>query len=957
MKISSVVVLSVIAVLGTTAAQESRAQTPQGTAREAYLEGWFQETAEGNLEAALAQYRQAVAIGTGADREVVARALLRIAMITRAQGQEDEAKKVLAQLATNYADTRAAAQAQEAQTAPPPDTAATRETEAVREAREALKKLIGGGLNSREETALLRSVFVNLSLDEIVEHYRATGMVLFRRGQSLDWWLLREVRGKALKYGLAVHDWTVAVIVEHLFDDRNQPLQKEVLDLIPSARRETACVLFGLLSRRQDDMSMDALMRLVEDNEFFKKSLNPLEGMAWATLLAENPRDEAAVAMDRLLERLAQDPSGRDYVFAHYIPLTCLLTGTPASARCREELRSCSAAARHAQAKATLSIWAKPELREAPGLRACLDLFLSDPEPLVRKAALLSLVQSGNQAFMLEALERQRTEPVPTRIEILKTACSSTSPIMPPEPLLEAAEGDLLEFVYRSILGSAPNEPRHPMNIVRLGLERGDPELLQAGFTPITSRLYGTGIGALLPNTHISERMAAASDIDVVSRLVRAAATSPDIPVRRAVPEFVRRLPTRKGLEFYPDLAAADTAPQVRLSAVESLAFDEFSEEQQLALLLDRDFKIFYRAVGQCSSENLLEKAARELEVGRLPHVFYRASALESVPALRVLFRRLPPHDQVTWQCYEFLSRRDPETVIETLQSPDENLRSAARKTLGELRLAGLDDALARFVEQTPAKPSLDEASRLAAILRDHSDLLTEAFRRRQIAEIVEKVEKEHPTAQSLGSALAGLQARDELRELVAGEKSHAIQAGAWGLAILGEREALAEALRFSSEPVSIVEGALQVGLEADVVALTREGRTDFGWSVSRLLEAKKTDALIDLVLSHPEEARAMRGLDQRIANVFAERKDAKGLSQIVQLYADRQAVTALVQLGAFEEILSGIASWDDSPRSKAVEELRRLTGLPKDNVWPAYQVDQEALVQAWREALARRGP
>ena len=51
------------------------------TSRDAHLEGWFEETSGGALDAALVHYRRALAIAD--DREMTARALWRIGMIAQ----------------------------------------------------------------------------------------------------------------------------------------------------------------------------------------------------------------------------------------------------------------------------------------------------------------------------------------------------------------------------------------------------------------------------------------------------------------------------------------------------------------------------------------------------------------------------------------------------------------------------------------------------------------------------------------------------------------------------------------------------------------------------------------------------------------------------------------------------------------------------------------------------------
>jgi hypothetical protein len=170
------------------AAQAAVQDTPASyaSARDAYLEGWFQETAQRDLQAALTAYRACVAKGD--DRELAAKATLRMAWIARALGDDDAAKAQFAQVVEQYGDTKAAEDARAELDAPAVDPAMSGAAAVVLEARRALEEMFA---NEEGVTpGKVEQVFAVLGAQDFADVRKASGKegeavlrTLFRLGR------------------------------------------------------------------------------------------------------------------------------------------------------------------------------------------------------------------------------------------------------------------------------------------------------------------------------------------------------------------------------------------------------------------------------------------------------------------------------------------------------------------------------------------------------------------------------------------------------------------------------------------------------------------------------------------------------------------------------------------------------------------------------------------------------
>ena len=124
----------------------SSAAPAQETSRDAFIEGWFLETAEGDLEGALKQYRLAIKLGGAEDRPLMAKAALRMARIAKARGDQEAWRAQLEQLAQLYPGTEAAEQA--ALDLERPDVAEVDAATATYAARADLIEMLHDGENS-----------------------------------------------------------------------------------------------------------------------------------------------------------------------------------------------------------------------------------------------------------------------------------------------------------------------------------------------------------------------------------------------------------------------------------------------------------------------------------------------------------------------------------------------------------------------------------------------------------------------------------------------------------------------------------------------------------------------------------------------------------------------------------------------------------------------------------------
>src|SRR5678815_3846818 len=123
---NSILALSIVALA--LFAPSSLAQDTR-SAKDLYVDAWFKETAESDFAGALKLYRDCADRAATSDRELAAKALLRVAKIATARGDAEAAKIVMDRIGKEFADTAAAKDAAKSGNDEKPATAGTRDAD------------------------------------------------------------------------------------------------------------------------------------------------------------------------------------------------------------------------------------------------------------------------------------------------------------------------------------------------------------------------------------------------------------------------------------------------------------------------------------------------------------------------------------------------------------------------------------------------------------------------------------------------------------------------------------------------------------------------------------------------------------------------------------------------------------------------------------------------------------
>ena len=244
------IIVSFIASLPLPLAQEPVVETP----REAYVEGWFQETAEADLESALAAYRRCLELAGPGDRELAARALWRMGMIARARDEVEVAEALLGRVVAEFGDTRAAPRAREALEAPVLPSGA--ESEVVQAALADLRDLLLADERKDMSLKRVRAVLRILSAEQIAAECRrqeeTPAGFLWVHGPVLTPEHTEKLVDLMLLY---LEDETmVRTILRALPQRGSQPLPDRVFELIGVQPPIHDVALLSLLARVQEQL-------------------------------------------------------------------------------------------------------------------------------------------------------------------------------------------------------------------------------------------------------------------------------------------------------------------------------------------------------------------------------------------------------------------------------------------------------------------------------------------------------------------------------------------------------------------------------------------------------------------------------------------------------------------------------------------------------------------------------
>ncbi len=925
---------------------------PAETCREAYVEGWFQETAEADLEAALRSYRRCAELGEAADRELVARALWRMGMIARAREEETVAEELFGKVLAEYDGTRAAERVRESLETPA--TVEGVESEAVAEARTFLREML---LDSETATsARLRSVLRNLGVEQIAAECE-------RQGESLSF-ILRdkgpaaiadhadELAELALVLDSKAAAWAIRVLGEHDEETLHEPL----LRLARESSGEVTHALFDYLLRWPDDEAMQAITAVVERTP----ELVDWEVRGYIDLdrLLANPHPIVAELLDRLLASVPDTEADLDKLGNRLRKLetwssgVALLGTTPSSQRLRAFFPRLPARWRDQLARQVLE-------RNPP--REVIDALLTDLEPAVRLNGLLALLHGDDTAWRTEALERAGHETIDLQLKVLDAACEKSDPALPMPLLLEVETSVAREFVYYAALARQgpvyTSQGRGIPEVLRVGLERGDPELLRATFAPSAelSRLWRIQPLLRVITMALQQDLPVSEGRSLAERLTLAALSAPEEAVQLQAPDFARGLLPPDGLARCMEPALLSSSPPLRRVALGTRP-QGISKETLVRLLHDPNHLIFSQTLswGQPGPEVLLE-ALDELSAERRLEVLGEAKRRDFTSVVRAIYHgaTAPRAKATAREAFGFLKTRDAAVLVEALSHADLEIRGSAARQLAQLELPGWNLVLMnnQFLSHRTETPE-QTLSRLRAGLAE----VTRALQRWNIERLTQRMtlQQGDPSVEAeLAAELASLDDRKRLIE-------YTLRGGGWtrvgarGLVALGDADAMRFALRASYHPAGLVPWALELDLIDTLFGLVRTGRL-YSWDlISKLMETNRYADLARLLLGG-EGPVLDRILDARTVSLIVDA--AAGLDDPVLLTRaaarldSPAAAKALFEQGELGLVLDDLQGWQGQARHAALTEIARRTGEAVVE-WPAYVTEQDALIETWRERL-----
>ncbi len=941
------------------AVRSALGQDPPRSARDAYLEGWFLETAEGKLTDALRSYQRAVEVGGDADRELVAKALWRIGRIARARGDRTAARAQFERVVETYGDTDAAALAR----ADLDDDGA--KTAAIPDARrEGIDLLIELLTKPPDEITSAKSnrMFLSAPVEDVAATYRRLGGPLaeaIRRATASE--LCEPMTDLyCLRLSESVSEAALVFLARNC---RDRAIPDRVVEAAKQDPWRIASNVFELLVQRGSAEDVSRAISLVESSD------DPVWFPVPATeVLFSRASAEDARLFGRLLDfSLATRPDAAVKLLRN----TALDESTPLGEIVRRrfpELRPTD------------------RLRLAQGLgdvenRATLDVLLADPEPQIRGQAIHRLMTSAADAERREGFERFLAEPPPYDISSFQSVVKR-----PTFPVTESTfdlvpAGSLRELLYSSLLNS---EAHSIASVIEIGLHRGDPELVTAVLQPTFWRDPRFVLGNHVPSpgpryqltppggTFVSgtlgvsprplrDDLAASGDEALGRKFAEAAAKVGTESMRASFVAWIEQFRGDRSVAGALERFARDASAAIRRRVASNFRANDLAADVRRDMLLDEDATVATLALANLATPSVLTEAIGVAPDPRLRMLVERAIHEQWMDPIRAGYARLPATDDLAGDCLERLATADIDLALAALdREPAGN--TVARRAVA-LVLPYAPDALKPILgEASSGSLSADDPAYATAVraLRDHADQVRERHRRSRIDEIVDAVRGPQGSVDAFARTLAELDAAATARELVRGADQRGVQTGALALVRLGLIDDLRDAFLASAIPEALVQILVDAGLTDEAIAAQGAGRVPPSTVLYFLLQAGRDDVLGDLLC--PKDASVGRlerqgTWDDYMAAAIGAAVtagDPDRLANAVTLYDEPDAVRALFQIGAIDRILVDLPRWRSDARATAFRELRRRTGIPNDPnaYWPAFRADQEALFAKWRTAL-----
>lgn len=918
------------------------------SARDAYLEGWFQETAERDLQAALTAYRACVAKGD--DRELAAKALVRMAWIARALGDDDAAKAQFAEVVEKYGDTKAAEGARAELEAPAADPAASGAAAVVLEARKALEEMLA---NEEGVTpGKVEQVFAVLGAQDFAEMRKASG----REGEAVLRTLFRLGRVDLLvalaEGGVVEPVMRLAGTLESVPEfegklDRFATAEGvDALEFVQFALGQSATSTHAIAAEFLRDRTRLSDERSVRSNNV---------GLFWSRVKRAGgaPGMEPTEIFDAIIDRLQGDDLAS-------VPLEALTT--PYARR---------VIARYAQFSARkrgtfVNAYRGPSISIGAMDRTLFDAMLNDIDPAVRRAAIQRMAQDVDATIAGEGIRRAFAES-PIDVSVIERELGNRARPLPTEVFLEAPAGAAREWMYFALFNV-----RDVQRILALGLERNDSEVLTAFFDPSafvrnpglrsSSQLLGD-VQSPSQRQEVRSALVATSDTQLLDRLAETAAKHERLRVRVAAVQLFAALARERDAAAQLMKFAVDPSPAVRIRVASQAA--RLSPEARRDLALDSSWDVGVAALMQIDDPATIEFLAQAASADRADKVLDLAQARDVRAAQFTILEREDVSEALARRAFAVLEARDPTAIVRALvvgqRAGRDQLGIDARNKLAQL--AHLEPIKTQFDRITQSTGRDDEDRAIADVPKIAREIEI-AWREVKSAALLRELaaNQQGLDARAFGRRLAAVTTREQLRIMLeAQSREPTSSVVAWALAEHGAKDLLVMQLTspFASEDLGwLVEPLIAVGGAEDAIRAAAEGRLhpDRVWQA--LVTAREFAAAGRMrygpVASYVGLS-SNSATEVAVATALEESGDVDTLLRAVAMESSRPALRALLRLNKQELVFEKLPTWPAERANAVTQQLLELTRVQPvyGNAWPSFADEQRALIEKFRAALA----
>lgn len=962
--------------------------------RDLYVEAWFEETANADLAAALKLYQAVLDRAATSDRELAARALLRIGRIAEARGEPDAAKICFERLASEFDGTLAAKEAKERAT----ESASTQGNEtsaAIVEARRWLDEML---TNERDDSPRkAKSILEALGIDQVRRVYTKRGgnlaqflgaldAALLTPEQWINFALMEGAYGDVLRVVLAKlidrrPDRIPEAFTKRVAENATPNVALSFLDLCLAVGSNEAIAAADEVLGEASSRFLD--LRYFEHIEYFQKVLSrlieteaPDVSRLVATWVARlEGLDGAASKMPFMMR------SGEFDLIRRLWEAVC--SQTPGARMFWSRFARWHAGARINVVQGIVSLSTKSVPVEV------IATWLEDPEPAIRFEALVYEWKRDDPERRRAAANALARETAPIEVGPLYDRMRDVSKF--PIEAIEETKGALREYLY-FLCYVAPAA----VDALRFGLERGHVEAIHALFDP---RFAETGLiisggsrsidsrSPLLTQNILRTQLAKDPDPDLLRKAVKAALAIDDPRLHLAAFRAVEGMLEDRAAEGIVDLFVELGSPRIDLEIMKgSRAHPYLSPTSKLRLLRSKDRQTRVLAIQSSRDSGPLREIVRDCDPTDFVPLFERAKALNDFTLALEILKRVDPRDELAVEVFLFSLPREAEAlIVACVRGGDDGLGVAATyaayrvsdvhtaqsdsvRTRVENALEGLalPESLRALLQRANREGAADTwLARVAEVLKANLEPWRQALVSREASRLLARaVEDSKRGVMYEGAAdeIAALGAREFARDLLTNSDSYVRRLGLRALAVLGDREAIVAYSRENADPGEWLPALIRVGANDAILQAIRENRATRA-EVARNLQVDTDPALMRGVLlagaadlgiasSTTDKFKILRTLVDSLVRTG----DVEMLMRAALDYEFQDAIDGLVQLGAWDRLL------DEYPRlptalSRAVfEALRARTGFPDPaaSYTVEFRTEREALVAEWRQRLAK---